>query len=202
MELIRATSNIRYDFVQLAKSQNEDLKEYYRKKIEETRQIVQDDEYKPVLVNDHETTEQSLHSPSLENIQEEYRKLQVENTQLQVQVDDMSNDLLGIQNEYKHQAQRLDQQFNQIRQEIDNQQAIIDNTLENNVSLRFELLTYRRLLTSEVQHLNWLEQEQQLENLSSSSVLSSNKNQNHIISSDSGNYSIDPIDVKTVAKGK
>ena len=44
--------------------------------------------------------------------------------------------------------------LHQIRQQLDDKQETIDNLLQNNVSLRFEISTYRHLLDSEEKHIN------------------------------------------------
>ncbi|CAF4271849.1 unnamed protein product, partial [Rotaria magnacalcarata] len=49
---------------------------------------------------------------------------------------------------------KLDEQSNQLRRELADKKATIDDVVENNVSLRFELSTYRVLLNSETQRVN------------------------------------------------
>jgi predicted nucleic acid-binding Zn-ribbon protein len=99
---------------------------------------------------------------SLKDTQNDLIGLHAENKQLQSIFDAIANDLGKIQDEHSRATQFYDHELAQIRQEITNKQETIDNLVENNVSLRFELSTYRRLLDVEEKHMNRVEQGQTL----------------------------------------
>jgi chromosome segregation ATPase len=113
--------------------------------------------------------------------------LQLENNQLQTDLNDTVDDLIRIRDEHDRENKKNDLQLNQLRQEIDDKQAIINGTLENNVSLAFELSTYRNLLNSEEKRLNRIEQE----------PISSSSNQTQQVK----DYSIQKLAVKKTARG-
>jgi len=68
-----------------------------------------------------------------------------------------------MQDEYLRENEKYDIEFNQLQQELENKQIIIDEVLENNISLHFELSTYRNLLNLEEKRLNRRQQDQQLQ---------------------------------------
>jgi regulator of replication initiation timing len=105
---------------------------------------------------------------SLKDNQNDLISLQAENRQLQSVLDAIADDLEKIQDENSRGKQLYDQEFAQLQQQIADKQETVDSLLQNNVSLRFEMSTYRRLLDVEEQHLNRIEQEQPLQSSSSS----------------------------------
>lgn len=109
---------------------------------------------------------------SLKDSHENLGALRHENQALQANVDAIIEDLERIRFEQQREREQYEKQLEQLREEISNRQNAIDAILENNVSLRFELSTYRRLLDVEEKHLNRMEEQRtsgQLANLSSSS---------------------------------
>jgi len=112
---------------------------------------------------------------TLKDNQLDLNALQQENKQLQAIFDAIVNDLEKIQDEHLKEQHAYEQDLGQIRNEINEKQNTINNLLENNVSLRFELSTYRRLLDVEEQHLKRVEQGQQQTEASLSSARQSNQ---------------------------
>ncbi|CAF0782542.1 unnamed protein product [Adineta steineri] len=175
-ELTRAILDIRQDFDVLQQSQAIELEEYYRMKTEHLQQeVAEDNERKRLLNMTNETVDKSLQTSSWKDLNNIYQQLKIDNYQLQGNLDAMSDDLAKIQEEHIREREILDRELNQLRDELSIKQEAIDNMLGNNISLRFELSTYRRLLNSEEQRLNRLDQQQQLTNSSAltSSSLSS-----------------------------
>jgi hypothetical protein len=107
---------------------------------------------------------------SLRDSQNDLMSLQAENKQLQSILDAIIDDFEKIQDEHLREKQFYDQEFAVIREQINDKQDTIDNLVQNTVSLRFEMSTYRRLLDVEEKHINKVEQGQQLQ---TSSILTS-----------------------------
>ncbi|UJR21411.1 hypothetical protein I4U23_024500 [Adineta vaga] len=171
-ELAHAISDIRQDFEVLSQSQVNELEEYYRIKTEQVRaEMEAETERKRLLANEGviESMDKTHLTSSLRENQDVFYTLQEENQQLQSQLDAILEDLERIQQENARDRQGHDQEIVQLRELINDKQETIDNLLENNVSLRFELSTYGRLLHVEEQHLNRMEQQAQNLPLTSSS---------------------------------
>jgi hypothetical protein len=165
IELARAISDIRQDFEILSQSQVNELEEYYRVKTEQVQaEIESENERKRLLASEGsiESMDKIVLTSSLKDTQNDLITLQTENKQLQSIFDTIADDLEKIQEEHSRQIQVNDQEFIRIRQQITDKQDTIDNLLENNVSLQFELSTYRRLLDVEEKHMNRVEQGQTL----------------------------------------
>ncbi len=165
-ELARAISDIRQDFEVLSQSQTNELEEYFRIKTEQIRaEIESENERKRLLASEGaiESMDKIALTSSLRDNQNDLASLQTENKELQTVLDAIVDDLEKIQDDNLRERQLYDQELAQIRQQITDKQEIIDSLLQNNVSLRFELSTYRRLLDVEEQHLNRAEQGQQLQ---------------------------------------
>ena len=161
IELARAISDIRQDFEVLSQSQANELEDYYRVKTEQVRQeIASEDERKRLLNSEGavESMDTIAMSSSLKDNHKDLGSLRAENQQLQGQLDAIVDDLEKIQEETLRERQSYEQELNQLRQQVADQQATIDGVLDNNVSLRFEMSTYRRLLDVEEKHLNRMEQ--------------------------------------------
>jgi chromosome segregation ATPase len=161
IELARAISDIRQDFEVLSQSQANELEDYYRVKTEQVQQeIASEDERKRLLnsegaVNSMDTL---ALSSSVKDNHSDLLSLKADNQQLQGHLDAITDDLEKIQEERLREQQAYEQELNQFRQQIADTQAGIDGVLESNVSLRFEMSTYRRLLDVEEKHLNRMEQ--------------------------------------------
>ena len=177
-ELARAISDIRHDFDVLSQSQAHELEEYYRVKTEQVRaEIESENERKRLLASEGvvESMDKVALTNTLKDNQLDLNALQQENKQLQAIFDAIVNDLEKIQDEHLKEQHAYEQDLGQIRNEINEKQNTINNLLENNVSLRFELSTYRRLLDVEEQHLKRVEQGQQQTEASLSSARQSNQ---------------------------
>jgi hypothetical protein len=175
-ELARAISDIRQDFEVLSQSQANELEEYYRIKTEQVRQEIEsENERKRILASEGviDVMDTTLLSSSLRDNHHDLTSLQAENKQLQSHFDAIVDDLEKIQDEHLREKQSYEYEIGQIQQQIAEKQENIDNLLQNNISLRFEMSTYRHLLDGEEQHLNRMEQGQTLQTLSSSSASAS-----------------------------
>jgi len=183
-ELARAISDIRQDFEVLSQSQVTELEEYYRVKTEQIRQEIEsENEGKRLLASESniESMDKTALTSSLKDNQNDLIALKAENKQLQSVLDAIIDDLEKIQDEHVSKQQFNDQEFAQLQQQIADRQATVDSLLQNNVSLRFEMSTYRRLLDVEEQHLNRIEQEQPLQSSSSSSSYQNQQTANRVL---------------------
>ncbi|CAF3406352.1 unnamed protein product [Rotaria socialis] len=153
-ELIRAIGEIRHDFEVFAKSQTSDLEEYYRIKTQKIEEIARENQRKRALASENAPVGQGFDLQPLTCLENDHSQLKSENDKLEVELNRMSDDLRRIQDERRRENNKLDEQSNQLRQELGDKQATIDGVLENNVSLRFELSTYRALLNFETQRVN------------------------------------------------
>jgi len=184
IELARAISDIRQDFEVLSQSQVNELEEYYRVKTEQVRaEIESENERKRLLASEGalEFMDKTGLTSSLKDNQNDLISLRAENRQLQSVLDAIADDLEKIQDENSRGKQLYDQELAQLQQQIADKQETVDSLLQNNVSLRFEMSTYRRLLDVEEQHLNRIEQEQPLQSSSSSSSYQNQQTANRVL---------------------
>lgn len=161
MELARAISDIRQDFEVLSQSQANELEDYYRVKTEQVREEIASENERKRLLNSEgvvDSMDTVALSSSVKDNHNDLISLKAENQQLQGNLDAIIDDLERIQEEQLRERQAYEQDVNQFRQQIADTQATIDGVLESNVSLRFEMSTYRRLLDVEEKHLNRMEQ--------------------------------------------
>ena len=83
---------------------------------------------------------------SIDKSRNSYAKLQSENSALANRMRELEEDFETVQFR-RHQSQtKLDQEFNMLQDELNARQEAISSIHENNVSLQFEINTYRRLL--------------------------------------------------------
>ena len=132
-------------------------------KTEQVREeIAAENERKRLLATEGATDlmDTAMLSSTLRDDHDDLLSLKSENKQLQALLDDTVADLEKIQDERLRDKQASEQELAQLSEEVADKQASIDNMLENNVSLRFEMSTYRRLLDAEEKHLNRVEQGQ------------------------------------------
>ena len=144
-------------------------------KTEQVREeIAAENERKRLLATEGATDvmDTAMLSSTLRDDHDDLLSLKSENKQLQALLDDIVADLEKIQDERLRERQASEQELAQLREQITDKQASIDNMLENNVSLRFEMSTYRRLLDVEEKHLNRVEQGQHLPASDGSAVAS------------------------------
>ena len=161
VELARAISDIRQDFEVLSQSQANELEDYYRVKTEQVREEIASENERKRLLNSEgvvDSMDTVALSSSVKDNHKDLVSLKAENQQLQGNLDAIIDDLEKIQEEQLRDRQAYEQDLNQFRQQIADTQASIDGVLESNVSLRFEMSTYRRLLDVEEKHLNRMEQ--------------------------------------------
>ncbi len=132
------------------------LEEYYRIKTEEINQQIEEEEdkRKSLISMDYEETDMSSIFSSLMDTNDEYKELKAENIQLEVDYNDTLDDLKRIQEQRMREYEKLQLDFNQLQNEFENKEDVVNQVVENNVSLQFELLTYRNLLNSEEKRIN------------------------------------------------
>ncbi|CAF2412358.1 unnamed protein product [Rotaria sp. Silwood2] len=170
LELAHAISDIRRDFEVLFQTQTNELETYYRIKTEQVRQEIEEENERKRLLASEGTVElmDTAHlTSSLRDGQNELLSLKKLNKDLQTDFDAIIDDLEKIQNERLREKESYDRELIVIREQIADRQDLIDAILQNNISLRFELSTYRGLLDAEEQHLNRISQEPQTNSLSS-----------------------------------
>jgi len=94
----------------------------------------------------------SLKSVLNEN-RDNYTQLQREHSDLANSLRQLEDDLERISSEHARAQNERERELADIRQSIDQREAAIAGVVENNVSLRFEINTYRRLLEVEEGHI-------------------------------------------------
>ena len=160
-ELTRAISDIRDDFETLFESQLHELEEYYRIKTEEIHEeLAQEKERKRLFNEENEENTVSSMLSSWNEVNEEHKQMKMDNTQVEIDLNDTIEDLNRIREEQAREHDKHDLQFNKLQEEYQDKQDIVNGILQNNISLRFELLTYRNLLKSEENRIQRNEQEQ------------------------------------------
>ncbi|CAF1534139.1 unnamed protein product [Rotaria magnacalcarata] len=173
-ELAHAISDIRRDFEILFQTQTSELESYYEVKTEQVRgEIETENERKRLLAFEGaiEVMDPLVLSSSIRDSQNELFTLQSDNKNLQAELDAIIDDLEKIQNEQLDERESYEREIVLIRQVIEDKQNTISSILDNNVSLRFEMSTYRGLLLAEEHHINRMAQEPQAQNFSSGSSL-------------------------------
>jgi chromosome segregation ATPase len=134
--------------------------EYYRIKTEEIRE--QAAEQKRKLDEARRTGAvdvmdlSSLKSLLTEN-RDNYNLLQKEHTDLANTLRQLEEDFERISGEHNRAQNERDRELAELRAQAEQREQAIAAVLENNVSLRFEINTYRRLLEVEEGHLQRIE---------------------------------------------
>ena len=144
------------------------------------QEIESENERKRELANavDAEAMDTTAMITSINNNQNELTSLKTENANLQKKINTIYDDLKAIQGEKLRELELCDRELEQIQQQIADKRETIDNILENNTSLRFEISTYRGLLAVEEKHLNRMETDAQLQSLLSAPISTSLPYQN------------------------
>ncbi|CAF3153543.1 unnamed protein product, partial [Rotaria sp. Silwood2] len=143
-ELARAVANIKKDFEILSDARSVELKEYYRIKIEQVETEIADQKLKkPALVH---TVDLKTIRGDLGELRNSYGVLQSENAKLATQMRDLEEEFERIRFDRSQSQMSLEQEFAMRLAEYNALQAAISGVHENNVSLQFEINTYRRLL--------------------------------------------------------
>jgi predicted RNase H-like nuclease (RuvC/YqgF family) len=161
-ELTRAIADIKNDFEALSQAQRHELEEYYRIKTEEIKEQAAEQRRKIEEARRTGAVEvmdlSSLKSMLTEN-RDNYGLLQKEHSELANLLRKLEEDLEAIQSEHGRAQNARERELAELRAQAEAREQAIAAVLENNVSLRFEINTYRRLLEVEEGHLQRVEGE-------------------------------------------
>jgi predicted nucleic acid-binding Zn-ribbon protein len=159
-ELTRAIADIKNDFEALSQAQRRELEEYYRIKTEEIREQAAEQKRKIEDARRSGAVEvmdlSSLKSLLSEN-RDNYAQLQKEYSDLSNHLRQLEEDFERISGEHNRAQNERDRELADLRAQAEQREQAIAAVLENNVSLRFEINTYRRLLEVEETHLQRVE---------------------------------------------
>jgi len=159
-ELTRAIADIKNDFEALSQAQRHELEEYYRIKTEEIREQAAEQKRKIDEARRTGAVEvmdlSSLKSMLAEN-RDNYGLLQKEHSDLANHLRQLEEDFERISSEHHRAQNERDRELGDLRAQAEQREQAIAAVLENNVSLRFEINTYRRLLEVEEGHLQRIE---------------------------------------------
>lgn len=159
-ELTRAIADIKNDFEALSQAQRHELEEYYRIKTEEIREQAAEQKRKIDEARRTGAVEvmdlSSLKSLLAEN-RDNYGQLQKDHSELANHLRQLEEDFERISSEHQRAQNERDRELADLRAQAEQREQAIAAVLENNVSLRFEINTYRRLLEVEEGHLQRIE---------------------------------------------
>jgi chromosome segregation ATPase len=134
--------------------------EYYRIKTEEIREQAAEQKRKIEEARRSGAVEvmdlSSLKSLLTEN-RDNYNHLQKEHSDLANQLRQLEEDFERISGDHNRAQNERDRELAELRAQAEQREQAIAAVLENNVSLRFEINTYRRLLEVEEGHLQRIE---------------------------------------------
>lgn len=156
-ELTKAINDIRKDFETLSKAQQDEIQSYYTVRMDEIRQ--QADKEKRMMEEAKkqghvEVMDLSSLKDTLNTTAKEKGDLEVQNNQLMATLDAIEREIL----ERRATRDRLDAEgemrLAQLNAEIQSIRDALQEAIEGNVSLRFEINTYRRLLESQEAYLS------------------------------------------------
>jgi len=161
-ELTRAIADIKNDFEALSQAQRHELEEYYRIKTEEIKE--QADAQRRKVEEARKSGQVDLMDLSslkdmLTQNRDSYGQLQKEHSDLANHLRKLEEDLEAIQSEHGRAQNARERELAELRAQAEAREQAIASVLENNVSLRFEINTYRRLLEVEEGHLQRVEGE-------------------------------------------
>jgi chromosome segregation ATPase len=156
-ELTRAIADIKSDFDQLSQAQRHELEEYYRIKNEEIREQAAEQKRRIEDARRSGSVEvmdlSSLKTMLTEN-RDNYSHLQKEHSDLSNHLRQLEEDFERIASEHHRAQSERDRELAELRSQAEQREHAIATVLENNVSLRFEINTYRRLLEVEEVRIN------------------------------------------------
>ncbi|UJR14866.1 hypothetical protein I4U23_001851 [Adineta vaga] len=159
-ELTRAIADIKNDFEALSQAQRRELEEYYKIKTEEIREQAAEQKRKIEEARRSGAVEvmdlSSLKSMLSEN-RDNFNSLQKEHSDLSNHLRQLEEDFERISGEHGRAQNERDRELADLRAQAEQREQAIAAVLENNVSLRFEINTYRRLLEVEEGHLQRVE---------------------------------------------
>jgi chromosome segregation ATPase len=151
-ELTRAIADIKNDFDILSEAQKREVQEYYRIKTEEIHE--QAAAYKrrideARLSGSVEVMDLTSLKTLLTENRNSYIALQKEHSDLTNTLRLLEEDYEKISSEHYRAQSERDRELAHLRSEAEQREQAVSAILENNVSLRFEINTYRRLLEVE-----------------------------------------------------
>jgi chromosome segregation ATPase len=151
-ELTRAIADIKNDFDVLSQAQRRELEEYYRIKTEEIREQAAEQKRRIEDARRSGSVEvmdlTSLKTLLTEN-RDSYSLLQKEHSDLSNSLRLLEEEFERISSEHYRAQSERDRELAELRSQAEQREQAISAVLENNVSLRFEINTYRRLLEVE-----------------------------------------------------
>ncbi|KAL7668235.1 hypothetical protein ACOME3_008945 [Neoechinorhynchus agilis] len=155
-ELTKAINDIRRDFETLSSVQKNEIEAYYKVRTEEMKDQVADEKRKieeAKAFGRVEVMDLGSLKDSLKDMTDERGRLENENYSLQNTLRNIEQDIMDIRTEQERRDAQKEMELMQLNAQIQSYQDSLRSTIENNVSLRFEINTYRRLLESEEFHL-------------------------------------------------
>ncbi|CAF0915038.1 unnamed protein product [Adineta steineri] len=201
-ELTRAIADIKNDFEALSQAQRRELEEYYRIKTEEIREQAAEQKRKIEEARRTGAVEimdlSALKSLLSEN-RDNYNKLQKEHSDLANELRELEENFERISGEHNRAQNERDRELAELRGQAEQREQAIAAVLENNVSLRFEINTYRRLLEVEEGHLQRIENGEGLTSGTKGPATSSYHFQSgsSVSGNTAGRYDATPSDVST-----
>jgi len=154
-ELTRAIADIKNDFEALSQAQRRELEEYYRIKTEEIREQSAAQKLKMEEARRSGSVE-VMDLTSLKSMLSEsrdlYGSLQKEYAELSNHLRQLEEDFEQISSEHSRAQLERERELAELRAQAEAREQAISAVLENTVSLRFEINTYRRLLDVEQMH--------------------------------------------------
>ncbi|KAI0979246.1 hypothetical protein GJ496_006025 [Pomphorhynchus laevis] len=158
-ELTEAISDIRRDFGKLSREQQSQLEEYYKVKTEEIQEQANEEERK---LNAYRISQDSSRSidGDINNMRHNLARSREELIALQRERIDLENQLKELEEHFEQfrlESMRVDSEreitLQNLRNNISEQEQALSSAVEGNVSLRFEINTYKRLLECEESRL-------------------------------------------------
>lgn len=154
-ELTKAISNIRRDFDNLNRVQQGELEEYYRVKTEEIReQAAEAEERRKISLQaiqegKYEAADADALDEAVKKARTDAGELQKENIRLENVLRELEDTYEKMKSARTREEMNVEAEIQRISNEINEKQQVLAAATEGNVSLKFEINTYRRLLESE-----------------------------------------------------
>ncbi|KAL7672047.1 hypothetical protein ACOME3_006945 [Neoechinorhynchus agilis] len=152
-ELTKAISDIRRDFDQLNRAQQIEMEEYYKVKTEEIKEQVTEEyrkyqELRQLNGGDRHEVTSNLRSDIAQSRQE-LGELQKERIDLESRLREIEDMYDRLRSEQMREDSEKEAEIYRVKAEISDREQALSTAMESNVSLRFEINTYRRLLEGE-----------------------------------------------------
>ncbi|CAF4301340.1 unnamed protein product, partial [Rotaria sp. Silwood2] len=148
-ELARAVANIKKDFETISHAQYQEWEVYYKTKTEEVQKEVIEQTLKKTEASrssDVGIMDMKTIKLALDESRNSYTALQTENSSLANRMRELEEEFERIRFRGFQSKTTLEQEFAMLLAEFNGLKAAISNIHENNISLQFEINTYRRLL--------------------------------------------------------